>query len=63
MIIDWDGMEEIWHHTFHDELHASPEEHAIFLTEAPLNLRSNREKMTNIMFETFDVPGNILFVD
>ncbi|KAH0781309.1 hypothetical protein KY290_000907 [Solanum tuberosum] len=47
-----DDMEKFWHQTFYNE---SLEEHPVLLTEASFNTKINRERMTRIMFKTFNV--------
>ena len=56
LVVNWDDLEKIWHHTLFSELRVSPEEHPVMLTETSINPKANREKTAEIMFETFNVP-------
>lgn len=62
VITNWEDIERIWNHTFYNELVVNPEEHSVVLTEKPMSSRVNREKMIQIMFETFNVKGFYLGV-
>ncbi|XP_078491727.1 actin, cytoplasmic [Ciona intestinalis] len=57
IITNWDDMENIWHHTFYNELSVDPEKHPILLTESAINPTSNRETMVSYMFEKFNIPA------
>ncbi|XP_053518885.1 actin [Artibeus jamaicensis] len=56
-ITNWDHMEKIWHHTFYRVLCTAPEQHPLLLTEPPSVAPSVKEKVSEILFETFNVPA------
>ena len=52
----WDWMEAVWNHTYQQlEIQSEYEDHAVLMTEPPLNPKANREKLTQIMFEDFNI--------
>eukprot|EP00933_Yihiella_yeosuensis_P006283 TRINITY_DN11097_c1_g1_i3.p1 TRINITY_DN11097_c1_g1~~TRINITY_DN11097_c1_g1_i3.p1 ORF type:complete len:340 (+),score=68.95 TRINITY_DN11097_c1_g1_i3:168-1187(+) len=57
IIEDFESMELLWDHTFHDRLKVDPARHPVLLTEPPYNPKPNREQMVEIMFEVFNVPS------
>ena len=57
LIENWDSMERLWQRCIFDFLRAEPEEHAVVLTEPPMNPPENREYAAEVMFETFNVPA------
>jgi len=48
-------MEKIWNHAFHNELHVTPDEHPVLMTEPPNNKKKLREEMIKFAFEKLNV--------
>eukprot|EP00941_MAST-03F_sp_MAST-3F-sp1_P002521 g2521.t1 len=56
-VSNWKDAEKMWHYTFYEALKVPPEEHPVLMTDAPLNSMNKREKMVELLFETFNVPA------
>ena len=57
IVTNWDDMEKIWDYCFYERLCIAPAEYPVLLTDEPLNSKANREKMTQIFFETYLTPA------
>ncbi len=57
VVTNWDCMEQLWQQIFFAKLKVEPANHPVLLTEAIMNPKANRERMVQIMFETFMVPA------
>ncbi|XP_032510479.1 actin-related protein T2 [Phocoena sinus] len=57
LITGWDDMEKLWKHLFERELGVKASDRPVLMTERSLNPRETREKMAEVMFESFDVPA------
>ena len=55
IIKNWDAMERVWEHTF-KKLNVLVEDKPLILSETPNNVQFNRERVAQIMFETYNVP-------
>lgn len=55
IITNWYAMETFWTHAFYGQLRVSPEGKSVLVTDSPLNSTLSREKMAQIMFESFNV--------
>jgi len=57
IVKDWADMKHLYDYTFFERLKIDPTEHKIMLTEAALNPKSNRKKLVETMFETYNFQG------
>ncbi|CAB3410093.1 unnamed protein product [Caenorhabditis bovis] len=60
MIEDWELFEKILEYSYENVLYSKPEEHPALFTESAWNERAKREKLTELMFEKFQVPAYYL---
>ena len=54
-VTDWDKFETLMHYLLYTEIEVVPEEMSILVTETPLCSKENRAKMSELLFEKFNV--------
>jgi len=57
IIENWVSMERIWRFSFEEKLKIDPTNHPVLLIIPPNNSKKRREKIAEILFETFEVPA------
>jgi len=57
MIDDWDMFEAVVEYAYRSHLLADPTLHPLLMSEAPLNTKTKREQLTELMFEKFGIPA------
>jgi len=54
---DWDQMERFLSGILYRYLKCTPDDHYFLMSEVPMNPVTNKERCTEVMFETFNVKG------
>jgi len=54
IVKDWEGMGHLWDYTFYERMKINPKDHKIMLTEPPMNPKSNKKQMCEVMMEKYD---------
>ncbi|KAL2301300.1 hypothetical protein Nmel_011868 [Mimus melanotis] len=60
MIEDWDSFQAILDHTYKMHIKSEASLHPVLMSEAPWNTRAKREKLTELMFEHYNIPAFFL---
>ncbi|XP_067898355.1 actin-like protein 6A isoform X1 [Heterodontus francisci] len=60
MIEDWDSFQAILDHTYKNHIKSEAGLHPVLMSEAPWNTRAKRERLTELMFEHYNIPAFFL---
>ena len=60
MVEDWDTLEALLNHAYKRYIRSDSELHPVLMSEPAWNERNKREKMTELMFEKYQVPAFFL---
>ena len=54
-VVDWDKFETLMHYLLYNEIEVVPEDMSVLITEIPLSSKKNRAKLSELLFEKFNV--------
>lgn len=57
MIEDWDLFEKTIEYFYAHQMKSTPDQHPLLMSEPVWNVRGKREKLTEIMFEKYNIPA------
>lgn len=57
IVKNWEDMKHLWDYTFNEKLQTETQGRKVLLTEPPMNPKSNRQKMCEVMFEEYGFGG------
>jgi actin beta/gamma 1 len=57
IITDWENLAYFLDNLFKNYLQIDPKNYGMFITETPLTSESNRKKLVDLMFDTFQIPS------
>lgn len=60
MIEDWDLFERVLDYVYSKHIKSEPHLHPVLMSETSWNARSKREKLTELMFEKYNIPAFFL---
>ena len=54
-VVDWDKFETLMHYLLYNQIEVVPEDMSVLITEMPLSSKKNRAKISELLFEKFNV--------
>ena len=54
-VVDWDKFETLMHYLLYNQIEVVPEDMSVLITETPLSSKKNRSKISELLFEKFNV--------
>jgi len=57
IVRNWEDMGHLWDYTFYEKLRVDPTDRKVLLTEPPMNPKTNRQRMCEVMFEKYGFGG------